>query len=622
MGRPTPEPRRLRARARRGGVIALVAFGAYLVWRIGFSLPTTGAGRFAAWGLVALEVVAFVGLIVQVVTMWTLHSDAPRRITRGSPHPATVVLITTYNEPLDIIAPTIAAACAIEPAHATWVLDDGDRPWVETLCRQYGARYVRRETHEHAKAGNINHALELMQREAERGGPDYEVVAFLDCDHVPLPGFLTETLGWFDDPDLALVQAPQTYYNDGAFDDDGASGEQGLFFHVQLPSRNGGDAGAFWCGSTALIRREALHNIGGVATTTIVEDLHTTLLLMRLGWKSVYHHQTLALGLAPETAASYLLQRRRWALGSMQVLAYEGLVRAKRGLSWRTYREFLAATVWWLEGVATCALLLLPVGLMLAGTTTSTAPAWQFTAVFTAAFGIRLWGVRRLYRNQIRWSSAFAFRVIRIPIGLACLRWWLTRRMLRFDVTPKSAAAERVVGRIPASIVVLLAVTNGLLGYAILGLAGVVPWQSSLPSTVASASWIVVGDIALILAAVRIRRSLFASSRRSAHRFELAVPVTVQGQHGVLIDVSVGGLAVRFDADSPPRGHVTVSLPGAASLVARSVSERVVPGGRIASYRIEPEDLASLRTMSLWLFHTPVEVFPGLPRGVPLIAAA
>ena len=55
-----------------------------------------------------------------------------------------------------------AAACALEPAHETWVLDDGDRPWVADMCAAYGARYVSRPIHDHAKAGNLNHALGVM----------------------------------------------------------------------------------------------------------------------------------------------------------------------------------------------------------------------------------------------------------------------------------------------------------------------------------------------------------------------------------------------------------------------------------------------------------------------------
>ena len=75
----------------------------------------------------------------------------------------------------------------------------------------------------------------------------------------------------------------------------------------------------------------ALREIGGISTETIVEDMHTTLGLIRAGWKTVYHHQTLALGLAPATPEQYLLQRRRWGMGSMQVLAHERLWAAKRG---------------------------------------------------------------------------------------------------------------------------------------------------------------------------------------------------------------------------------------------------------------------------------------------------
>ena len=52
------------------------------------------------------------------------------------------VLIPTYDEPSEVIAPTIAAACALEPAHETWVLDDGERPEVEQLAKALGARYL------------------------------------------------------------------------------------------------------------------------------------------------------------------------------------------------------------------------------------------------------------------------------------------------------------------------------------------------------------------------------------------------------------------------------------------------------------------------------------------------
>ena len=398
------------------------------------------------------------------------------------------MFIPTYNEPVEVIAPTIAAACALEPAHQTWVLDDGDRPWVAELCEELGARYVRRPEHTHAKAGNMNHALELMAREIDEGAEPIDVIAVLDCDHVPLPRFLTATLGWFDDPGVALVQAPQTYYNSGAFDDDGDTGEQGMFFHVLLPARNHDGAGPFWCGSTSLIRLTALQQVGGISTATIVEDMHTTLGLIRAGWKTAYHHQVLALGLAPETPEQYLLQRRRWGMGSMQVLVRERLWAAKRWLSWRNFYEYLSGTLWWLEGVGTVFAFLIPAAVLVSGAQVSTAPPAVFAVVFAVMFTIRLWGSRQLYREHLHWPTAFALRILRVPVGLSCLWWLITRRTLEFQVTPKSGADERMRGRAPRVLWALIWFMAAVLLYALLGLTGEVPWHSDPASTAASGS--------------------------------------------------------------------------------------------------------------------------------------
>src|SRR2546425_815101 len=75
------------------------------------------------------------------------------------PRGGVAVLIPTYNEPREVLLPTIAAAVALRPPHQTWVLDDGDRPWEAELATRLGARYRSRTGREHAKAGNINAVL-------------------------------------------------------------------------------------------------------------------------------------------------------------------------------------------------------------------------------------------------------------------------------------------------------------------------------------------------------------------------------------------------------------------------------------------------------------------------------
>lgn len=626
LGAPSAESTRSRDLAHLGGFVAVLALVGYLTWRVAYTLPASGMDRAAAWTLIAFEAIPLIGMSFRIVTLWNVDSTAPAPVTEAPDGMRVAVLIPTYDEPAEVIAPTIAASCALEPAHETWVLDDGGRPWVADICRAYGARYVSRPVHDHAKAGNLNHALDLMAREAEAGiAADIDIIAVLDCDHVPLRTFLTATLGWFADPEIGLVQGPQSFYNAGAFDDDGVNGEQGLFFNVLMAARNHPDAGPFWCGSTALVRTRALREIGGVSTDTIVEDMHTTLGLLRAGWRTAYHHQTLAVGLAPSTADQYLLQRRRWGLGAMQVLLKERLWGAKRWLSWRNYYEYLTGVLWWLEGAATVFVLMVPIVLLVSGAQTSTASPLAFTGVFLVAFALRLWGAKRLYRHQLSWTNALALRILRIPVGLACVWWLLTRRTLEFQVTPKEGTQERTPGRVPRVLLVLLAGLVAVLGYAAAGLAGLVPWRTSPSATVASGAWLVIAAITVGAGTSRIRAAEFASSRRNAHRFGVNAKVVVDGVVAEVVDVSVGGVSVRLPATAGPvSDQVEVRLPGADPVtlaLVRAAADGTDGTDHLVSLRVRPGDWAAMRTLSLWLFHTPAGAATGLPHGVPAAAS-
>ena len=626
IGPPGPEAKRSQLLARFGGLTSIATLAVYLVWRIGFTMPAGGWNLFAATLLVTFEAVPIIGIVVRLVTLWNIDCRGPEPVTEVKPGQRCVVFIPTYNEPVEVIAPTIAAACDLQPVHQTWVLDDGDRAWVRELTEAMGARYVCRPVHDHAKAGNMNHAIELLAAEEAAGAEPIDIIAVLDCDHVPLPAFLTATLGWFEDPNLALVQAPQSYYNAGAYDDDGETGEQGVFFHVLLPGRNADGAGPFWCGSTSLIRASALREVGGISTATIVEDMHTTLGLIRAGWKTAYHHQTLALGLAPDTPDQYLLQRRRWGMGSMQVLVTEKLWAAKQWLSWRNFYEYLGGTVWWMEGVGTVLAFLIPALVLISGARTSTANPLVFVLVFVVMFSIRLWGAKRLFRGHLQWRTAFALRILRIPIGLSCLWWLVTRRTLSFQVTPKSGADERLRGRAPRILWGLVAFNAAVLLYAFLGLSGMAPWHVSPPSVGASGVWLTLSGVVLVLGIRRIQKAEFATSRRNAYRFPVRASVSINGQDGELLDVSTGGAAVSC-SDSVAAallgvGTLELLLPGAEPVLMQIVRRRTdQPGREIISLRVTDGDWTSYRALSRWLFHTPAGAVSGLPDQVPAVAA-
>ncbi len=171
----------------------------------------------------------------------------------------------------------------------------------------------------------------------------------------------------------------------------------------------------------------------------------------------------------------------------MQILTSERLWLAKRWMSWRTFWEYLNATLWWLEGIATVVAFAVPIAVLASGAETSTA-APETASAFVAMFAVRLWGARRLVRHQIHWPTAFALRVLRVPVGMACLWWLISRRTLHFEVTPKGGADDRHRGQPPRILITLATIDLAVLAYAAAGLAHWAPWhvaasQRSRPSS-------------------------------------------------------------------------------------------------------------------------------------------
>ena len=87
--------------------------------------------------------------------------------TTPSMWPAVDLLIPTYNEPLSVVRYTALAAMNIDwPADKlnVYILDDGKREEFRQFAEEAGIGYMTRDDNKHAKAGNINRALERLDR--------------------------------------------------------------------------------------------------------------------------------------------------------------------------------------------------------------------------------------------------------------------------------------------------------------------------------------------------------------------------------------------------------------------------------------------------------------------------
>lgn len=242
-------------------VLAVLTGINYLTWRWMESL------NWEAWWiavpLVIAETYSLIDTFLFATTMWR----AKERSGPESPPTGTVdVFITTYNEPIPMVMATALAAKNIAYPHRTFVLDDGNRPEMAAAARAEGLGYITRsedwtDKPRHAKAGNLNNALFET---------DGEFLLILDADQIPDPLILHRTLGYFaDDEQVALVQTPQWFIN---VDEADPLGSQAPLFYGPIQQGKDGWNAAFFCGSNAVLRRDALMQLGIVGYVRNLQD--------------------------------------------------------------------------------------------------------------------------------------------------------------------------------------------------------------------------------------------------------------------------------------------------------------------------------------------------------------
>lgn len=559
--RPAPESRARKGLIHGVSVFAVLATAAYLVWRIAFTIDLSF--WWVALPLLALELHNALGLTMFTAALWDVDAG-PRLGPRDTTPLRVAVLIATYDEPEDVILPTIAAAVALEPAHETWVLDDGRRLGVKRLAAELGARYLSRPTNDDAKAGNLNHALESI---------DADLVAVLDADHIARPNLLRNTLGYFDDPDVALVQTPQDFYNLDSFEHQVRGGsklynEQSVFYRVIAAGKNRWDA-AFWCGTSAVVRTEALRSVGGVATGTVTEDIHTTIRLHRRGWKTLYHNEVLARGLAARTASEYLLQRRRWATGAMQLLRQERPLTGP-GLTFGQ-RLGYATTLWgWFDAWRSLGYILLPVIVIATGGIPINASIVVYGPLFLAVLAVQFVSLRLLARGHYPPLLSILFEFLRMPAVLVGTLALVDGRSRTFRVTPKGVVADgRSRAAVPRLTVALLALSAASVVWFALTVSGLTPLHYREPGAILAACVFLVGNGALLAAAGhRVRQLRFAPERRAGVRLPVLLRGRLDGAPCALLDLSLTGARLVAEQAGPQVGdEITLSIELARSTV-------------------------------------------------------
>jgi cellulose synthase (UDP-forming) len=520
---------------------------------------------FFIMSLILAEAYAFFILFLGYFqTIWPLRRAPVALPEQETEWPHVDVLIPTYNEPLDVVRYTALGALNMDwPADKMhiYILDDGRRKEFEDFAYEAGIGYKIRPDNFHAKAGNINTALKSMSS---------PYVTIFDCDHVPTRSFLQMTVGWMiRDPNLAMLQTPHHFYSPDPFERNLGQfrvipNEGELFYGIVQDGNDFWNA-TFFCGSCAVLRREALDEIGGIAVETVTEDAHTSLRMQMNGWGTAYINIPQAAGLATERLSAHVGQRIRWARGMIQILRTDNPLFAP-GLKFAQRLCYFNAMCHFLYAVPRLIFLSAPLIYLLLNHTN--VPGYWAAILAYAMPHLTLSSVTNSriqgeHRHSF-WNEIYE-TVLSPYILLPTMMALVNPKLGKFNVTAKGGVVKRTFfdARIAQPFLIMLM-------FNMLGLLVAIPrffiWDRDRPGTVImNAIWCFF-NIIILGVCTAVSREM--KQLRTTVRISIVTPILASTPDGRLIagetiDMSSGGSSIRFSetVDFEPESLIRLGFP-------------------------------------------------------------
>jgi cellulose synthase/poly-beta-1,6-N-acetylglucosamine synthase-like glycosyltransferase len=432
------------------------------LWRWSETAAVTDTGIVLRGGM------AFGAVIMQLFLLMNVLTVARACLAARDPVPVEpdtrlrVAFLTTIvpgKEPVEMAERTLTAAKAIVYGGKLdlWLLDEGNSDDVKQMCKRLGVHHFSRKGRGFldfdtgifaAKTKHGNHNRWLWEH-----ANTYDVVMFVDTDHVPLPVMAERLLGYFRDPDVAFVVAPQFYGNQDNRITRWAESAQYLFHSVIQRAGNRRRC-AMLVGTNAAVRTSAIRK-GYVASIT--EDMATSLKIHATKnpatgrrWRSVYTPDLVAVGEGPTSWTEFFGQQTRWSAGT-----FDSILRQVWRVGFRLrpgamLHYFLMLTYYpsvaigWVAGIIISACYL---GLGLTSLRTST-DWWLTYYVDVAATQFLLYRFMRRHNvspHEPAGSSGLSGMVVSAltaPIYARSLLKVAFRRKLSFNVTAKGSSTS------------------------------------------------------------------------------------------------------------------------------------------------------------------------------------
>ncbi|WP_035990819.1 glycosyltransferase [Leptolyngbya sp. KIOST-1] len=419
----------------------------YLVWRclstLNLASPLEGT---LSLGLLGMELFGLITSIIQLVLLLWVRDRRPQAdqlqqaVIGGRYQPWVDVFVPTYDEPAFILRRTVIGCQAMTyPRKTIYLLDDTRRPEIKALAEELGCHYITRPSNDHAKAGNLNHAM---------GQTQGELIASFDADFVPTQNFLCRTVGFFQRTSVGLVQTPQSFYNaDPIARNLGLEGvltpEEEVFYRQIQPMRDG--VGSVVCSGTSfVVRRSALESSGGFVTESLSEDYFTSVRLAAQGNEVIYLDEKLSAGLAAEDIAAHATQRLRWARGTLQAFFIDSNPLTIPGLTPMQRLGHLEGLLHWFSSIPRIGFLLMPLAYSFLDVIPIQATTQELLYYFVPYYLVQLTVFAWLNeRSRSALLSDIYSLVLVFPLAATVVQAMVNPFSRGFKVTPKGTSNQR-----------------------------------------------------------------------------------------------------------------------------------------------------------------------------------
>lgn len=537
----------------------------YISWRIIFTVPMR-YGLLSMIAGIALVTAETIGVIEAFFHYRNISANNYVSMPQVMPHlyPDVDVFIATHSEDVKLLYKTVNGAINMKYPDKSkvhvYICDDNNRPEMKELAQHMGVGYFGLSDNKHAKAGNLNNAIEKT---------DSPLIVTFDADMIPRSNFLLETVPYFFLPRMkeesdgtwvrrekheidknyviGFIQTPQSFYNTDLFQfnffaEKNIPNEQDFFFREVNVGRNHSNS-PIYAGSNTVLSRTALEHVGGIKTGTITEDFATGIDIQTKGYTCYAVPQVLAHGLAPGDFKSLIKQRQRWGRGCVQSLMKREFIFGK--LKFRTKLSYISSFLYWWTFTRRLIYILSPILYTVFGIVVVDTSLWELFLIWLPSYLLYNRALKVLsgdIRDQ-KWSNivdTILFPYMIIPI--VAETFGIKKK--KFFVTPKEKVFNRTV-QLRYAIPHMILAFGTVVGLY-LSMVQLIVYESI--GSIVLVFWLMVNLYFLVMAIIfMFGRVNYRNEDRLYAKVSVKISSDYENFEGITTDISESGMAVLLD---------------------------------------------------------------------------